>query len=89
MSPLVHNRSCVAITFTKNRKSNLKGKQYVWQDAVTFRRHLGFGLTRRNKFLAARVGYYPCSTSYFHKCRLIVLSGDVKLNPEMLDRQRE
>ena len=25
--------------------------QYIRQDAVTFRRHLGFGLTRRKKFL--------------------------------------
>ena len=29
------------------------------------------------------MGYYPCSTSYFHQCRLIVVSGDVQLSPHL------
>ena len=35
------------------------------------------------------MGYYPNSTSYFHQPRLILLSGNVKLNPEIVDRQGE
>ena len=80
--------------YTINEKSNERLEkenilQYVWQDAVTLRRHLGLGSTRRKKFLAVKVGYYPNSTSYFHQPRLILLSGDVELNPGMVDRQSE
>ena len=71
----------------RTQKENIL--QYVWQDAVTLRRHLEFGSTRRKKFLAARVCYYPNSTSYFHQPRLIILSGDVELNPGMVRRQSE
>ena len=35
------------------------------------------------------MGYYPNSTIYFHQPRLILLSGNVKLNPEIVDRQSE
>ena len=35
------------------------------------------------------MGYYPNSTSYFHQPRLILLSRNVKLNPEIVGRQSE
>ncbi len=73
----------------KERSNRSNILQYVGQDAVTLGRHLGFGLSRRRKFFAARVGYYSNSINYFHQPRLILLSGDIELNPGMVGRQEK
>ena len=53
-----------------------------------FDRKYGFGPPRRKKYFAARVSYYSNSSSYFQQSRLILLSGDVELNPWMISEVR-
>jgi hypothetical protein len=55
---------------------------------LNFSRHLGFTLPRRKKFFASRVLYYPNSTRCLNLSRLILLSGDVELNPGMVDQHK-
>ncbi len=63
----------------------------ITTDAVTLGRHLGLGLSRRRKLLLPEwsLTYYSNSINYFHQPRLILLSGDIELNPGMVGRQEK
>ena len=52
-------------------------------ESLNFRHRPGLARPRRKKFFASRVLYYLNSTRYLHLPRLILLFGDVELNPGM------
>ena len=74
------NGTEIVKTLPKNRTSKLiSGRKYG---------SLGFALWRRKKYFAARINYYPNSSSGFQQSRLILLSGDIEENSGMVNEKR-
>ena len=74
------NTTEIAETFPKNRLNKLiSGRKY---------RALGFDSSQRKKYFAIRTNYYPNSSSGFQQSRLILLSGNVEENPDMVNETR-
>ena len=57
-------------------------------ESLNFSHRPGLARPRIKKFFASTVLYYPNSTRYLHLPRLILLSGNVELNPGMIGQPK-
>lgn len=84
-----HHSTIRAKVFNKGSLDRIERLNFNFsRHCFTRSRRLGFTQPCRKKYLACRVLYYPNSTRCLNLSRLVLLSGNVELNPGMVDQHK-